>query len=179
MYFLANIKQNIFLPSIFFDKNIKKKIISSLINTVEGTKTGPFGTIVIVIGISNCLNKGKLLPGSSSALYNINYKAITFRVFKGEIVDSILTNTTRLGVFCESGPLQIFVSKQFIPDNYYYDDLNKCFQSKSYQSQQIKKDKIIRVRIIGLRNESNFTQAIGSIKESYLGLNYSCAVRET
>ena len=178
MYFLAKIKQNIFLPSLYFDKNIKKRIVSSLITTVEGTKTGPFGTIVIVIGIGNCLNKGKLLPGSSSALYNINYKAITFRVFKGEIVDSILTNATRLGVFCESGPLQIFVSKQFIPDNYYYDDLNKCFQSKTYQNEKIRKDMIIRVRIIGLREESNFTQAIGSINECFLGLKSVKAVRE-
>ena len=169
MYFVAKLKQNIFLPSIYFDKNIKKRIISNLISTVEGTKTGPFGTVVVVIGIGNFWSNGKLIPGSSSAFYKINYKAITFRVFKGEILDSILTNTTRLGFFCESGSLQIFVSKQFMPDNYYYDTLNKCFQNKSYENDKINKDLIIRVRIIGLREESNYTQALGSINENFLG----------
>jgi DNA-directed RNA polymerase II subunit RPB7 len=169
MFFIAKIKQNIFIPSVYFDGNIKKRIVSSLISTVEGTKTGPFGTIIIVIGIGTFWNNGKLLPGSSSALYNINYKAITFRVFKGEVLDSILTNITRLGFFCESGFLQIFVSRQFIPNNYYYDDLNKCFQNKNYENDKIRKDTILRVRIIGLREESSHTQAIGTINETFLG----------
>nr|UXY87668.1 RNA polymerase II RPB7 subunit-like protein [Cryptomonas curvata] len=169
MYFVAKIKQNIFIPSTYFDGKIKKRIISSLISTVEGTKSGPFGTIIIVIGISEFRNNGKILPGSSSALYNLNYKAITFRVFKGEVLDSILTNITRLGFFCESGFLQIFVSKQFIPNNYFYDDLNKCFQNKINENDKIKKDVVIRVRIIGLREESSQLQAIGSINENFLG----------
>ena len=169
MYFISKIKQNIFIPSIYFDSTIKKRIISSLVSTTEGTKTGPFGTIIIIIGIGKFWNNGKLLPGSSSALYNINYKAITFRVFKGEVLDSILTNVTPLGFFCESGFLQIFVSRQFIPNNYYYDDLNKCFQNRIFENDKIKKNLIVRIKIIGLREESSHIQAIGTISENYLG----------
>jgi len=169
MYFIAKLKQNIFLPSIFFDKNIKKRIVASLISTVEGSKTGPFGTIIVVIGIGDFWCNGKLIPGSSSALYKINYKAITFRVFKGEVLDSILTNTTKLGFFCQSGSLQIFVSKQFIPDIYIYDTSSRCFQNRSCENDKINKDLVIRVRIIGLREESDHTQALGSINEMFLG----------
>nr|UXY87179.1 RNA polymerase II RPB7 subunit-like protein [Cryptomonas sp.] len=169
MYFISHINQNIYLPCIYFEKSIKSKVISSLLTTVEGNKTGPFGLVIVVVEINNCWNRGKLLPGSSSAFYNISYKALTFRAFRGEILNAIVTNITKLGFFCESGSLQIFISKQFIPRSYQYNDSIKCFQNYVYENDKIKKDTLIRVRIIGLREDSNYTQAIGNIDEKYLG----------
>lgn len=168
MFFLTTLEQNIYLAPIYLKKNYKKYCFSSLIATVEGNKIGPFGTVVLVVEFSKNFKKGKFLPGSSSALFCLKYRAITFKVFKGEILDTIVTNVTKLGFFCETGIIQIFVAKQFIPESFKYEtNLNswKCIKS----NKKIFSDLLIRIRIIGLREDQESSQAIGSIKESILG----------
>ncbi|AEA38793.1 RNA polymerase II RPB7 subunit-like protein (nucleomorph) [Cryptomonas paramecium] len=169
MFFICKLNQNIFLSPSYLKIDVKKRLTLSLVTTIEGIKLGIFGIIVAIIKLNKFWKKGKIITGSPFILYNISYKAITFKVFKGEVLDSILTNVTELGFFCESGPLQIFVSKQFIPDEYEYDNLNRCFQNRFSRIKIIKNDTIVRVRIIGLRYDSSYTQGLGSIKEPHLG----------
>mmetsp|Transcript_7920 Transcript_7920/g.18681 ORF Transcript_7920/g.18681 Transcript_7920/m.18681 type:complete len:172 (-) Transcript_7920:3469-3984(-) len=169
MFFLTTLKQNIYLPPYYFNKNYKKSLLSSLLNTVEGKKNGPFGLIILVVEICNEMDKGKILPGSSSALFSLIYKAITFRTLKGEVIDAIVTNITKTGFFSEAGVLQVFISKQFIPSVFVFDPNSKVFGNDFNPDKKIIKDKIVRIRILGLKDESGFSQAIGSINEKFLG----------
>mmetsp|Transcript_39355 Transcript_39355/g.78881 ORF Transcript_39355/g.78881 Transcript_39355/m.78881 type:complete len:172 (-) Transcript_39355:3407-3922(-) len=170
MFFISFLKQNIYLPPVYFNKEFKKNIFSSLLNSVEGKKNGPFGLIILVIEICNETDKGKILPGSSSVLYSLVYRAVTFRAMKGEVLDAIVTNITKSGFFAEAGILQIFISKQFIPSTFYFNEKQKFFQNNFYLEKKIATDKAIRIRILGLKEEGEFSQAIGTINEKFLGL---------
>ena len=177
MFFIAILNQNIFLPACFFDRAIKNKVISSLLSTVEGKRSGHFGVVIIITDLGKNWNSGKLLPGSPSALYNILYRAVTFKAFKGEILDSIVTNVTKLGFFCDAGPLQIFISNQFISFEYEFNEQKKCFQNRFFENNKIQKDISIKTRIIGLREDSHIVQAIGSINENFLGIKKNSSMR--
>lgn len=170
MYFSAIINQNIYISSKLFDKKIKKNIISNLLTTVEGIKIGPFGLVIIVIQVFKNWGKGKLLIGSPSALFCLTYKAITFKAFRGEVFDAIVTNVTNLGFFSEAGSLQIFISKQQIPRDYKYDSNRKSFFNLFDNQVQFLNEKIIRVRVVSVRSEANPGHALGTVKGRGMGI---------
>mmetsp|Transcript_23568 Transcript_23568/g.45771 ORF Transcript_23568/g.45771 Transcript_23568/m.45771 type:complete len:176 (-) Transcript_23568:318-845(-) len=170
MFFITTLNQNIYISAKYFKNDLKKNLISTLLGTVEGSNAGPFGNIVIVTDICNKWGQGKLLIGSPSAMYNITFRAITFRPFKGEIFDAIITNITNVGFFSEAGILQIFISKNQIPFGYVYNGEKKIFFNPINPKEKFSKESIIRTRVISVKNEKNPNHVIGTVNEPFLGL---------
>jgi DNA-directed RNA polymerase II subunit RPB7 len=103
---------------------------SKLYSDVEGTCSGQFGFIIAVVSISD-IGKGMVISGNGQAEFVTRYRAIVFKPFKGEVVDGVVHNVTRvrlyhcvllvwlltlstsqMGIFAEVGPLNCFVSQQ-------------------------------------------------------------------
>lgn len=84
---------------------------SKLLQDVEGTCTGQFGYIICVMdGMKIDIGKGRVIPGSGSAEFEVKYRAIVWRPFKGEVVDGIVTTVNNHGIFVDVGPLRVFIS---------------------------------------------------------------------
>jgi DNA-directed RNA polymerase II subunit RPB7 len=100
---------------------------SKLYSDVEGTCSGQFGYIIAVVSILD-IGKGMVLSGSGQAEFITRYRAIVFKPFKGEVVDGVVNNVTKvrhpveqkrafltseqMGFFADVGPLTVFVSHQ-------------------------------------------------------------------
>ncbi|AFP65682.1 RNA polymerase II RPB7 subunit-like protein (nucleomorph) [Chroomonas mesostigmatica CCMP1168] len=170
MYFLCTLNQNLYVSPKLFNKKIKKSLVGNLLSSVEGTKAGPFGLIIMITEIFDNWGEGKFLIGCPSALYCLTYKALTFRAFKGEVFDAVVTQVTNLGFFSEAGFLQIFVSKKQIPIFFKYNQNKRTFFNQLEQKESISTNSTIRVRVVSIKEESSFNQALGSIKGKKLGL---------
>lgn len=68
---------------------------SKLYADVEGTCSGQFGYIIAVVSILD-IGKGMVLPGSGQAEFITRYRAIVFKPFKGEVVDGVVNNVTKV-----------------------------------------------------------------------------------
>jgi DNA-directed RNA polymerase II subunit RPB7 len=62
---------------------------------VEGTCSGQFGYIIAVVSVLD-VGKGVVLPGSGLAEFVTRYRAIVFKPFKGEVVDGVVDNVTKV-----------------------------------------------------------------------------------
>lgn len=62
---------------------------------VEGTCTGRYGYVITVLSLNN-FGKGKILPGSGLAEFKVNYQAIVFKPYKGEVLDAIVTTVNKV-----------------------------------------------------------------------------------
>jgi hypothetical protein len=62
---------------------------------VEGTCTGRYGYVITVLSLQN-IGKGKILPGSGLAEFKVNYQAIVFKPYKGEVLDAIVTTVNKV-----------------------------------------------------------------------------------
>jgi DNA-directed RNA polymerase II subunit RPB7 len=74
---------------------------SKLYADVEGTCSGRFGYIISVIGILD-IGRGTVVSGtgmSGQAEFITRYRAIVFKPFKGEVVDGVVNNVTKVGAF--------------------------------------------------------------------------------
>jgi DNA-directed RNA polymerase II subunit RPB7 len=113
----------------YFGPRMQQYLESKLYSDVEGTCSGQFGFIIAVVSISD-IGKGMVVPGNGQAEFVTRYRAIVFKPFKGEVVDGVVHNVTRvrtlfphchlrlliialqMGIFAEVGPLNCFVSQQ-------------------------------------------------------------------
>lgn len=68
------------------------------------------GFVIAVTTIDN-IGDGNILPGRGFVLYPIKYKAIVYRPFKGEVVDAVVTQVNKVGLFTEIGPMSCFISR--------------------------------------------------------------------
>ena len=79
----------------YFGPRMQQYLESKLYSDVEGTCSGQFGFIIAVVSISD-IGKGMVVPGNGQAEFITRYRAIVFKPFKGEVVDGVVHNVTRV-----------------------------------------------------------------------------------
>jgi DNA-directed RNA polymerase II subunit RPB7 len=55
--------------------------------------------------------QGKLKEGTGWAEFKLQYDAIVFRPFKGEVLECVVREVNKFGFFAECGPQAVFVSE--------------------------------------------------------------------
>jgi DNA-directed RNA polymerase II subunit RPB7 len=170
MFFIKDLALNLTLHPSYFGANMNDYLRQKLLTDVEGTCTGQFGYIVCVLDSTNIdVGKGRIVPGNSGhAEFEVKYKAVVWKPFKGEVVDGVVSSVNNMGFFADVGPLSVFISKHLIPSDMKY---NPSHTPPAYigDDQVVMKGAKVRIKIIGTRADVNSISAIGSIKEDYLG----------
>ena len=109
MFFVKELEHRIDLHPSFFNSEAHKYIETKLYQDVEGTNTGTV-MIIAVLGIDET-SEPKIAPGTGFAQYNVSYRAIVWRPFRGEVVDGMVSSVVNNGFFVDVGGLSVFVSK--------------------------------------------------------------------
>ncbi|KAK0718922.1 RNA polymerase Rpb7 [Apiosordaria backusii] len=167
MFFLHNLERRVLLHPSYFGKNMTELVTTKLVKDVEGTCTGDYYIIAIMDTFD--LSEGRILPGSGMAEFTVGYRAVVWRPFKGEVVDTICTSVNQHGFFANAGPLSIFVSSHLIPDEITYDANATPPQYTNHSDIVIEPGTHVRIKIIGLRTGVGEMFAIGKIDGDYLG----------
>ncbi|KAJ1920620.1 DNA-directed RNA polymerase II subunit [Mycoemilia scoparia] len=166
--FDKELTHTISLHPSFLGPQLRHHVTEKLYRDVEGTCTGRYGYIVTVLALQD-FGMAKVIPGIGSAEFQVRYKAIVFRPFKGEVCDGAVSIVNKMGIFVDIGPLQVFVSQHLIPSDFEFEPNSN---PPAYQSedQKIEKDTRVRLKIVGTRVDATELFAIGTIKEDYLGV---------
>jgi len=140
------------------------------VSEVEGTCTGKYGFVIAVTNIEN-ISAGLIQPGQGLVVYHVKYKAIVFRPFKGEVLDAVVTQVNKVGLFTEIGPLSCFISRHSIPADMAFDPNSNppCYKTADEET-VIQQDDEIRLKIVGTRVDASDIFAIGTLMDDYLGL---------
>ena len=88
----------ILLHPSYFGPRMLNYLESKLYLDVEGTCSGQFGYIIAVVSILD-IGKGMVLPASGQAEFVTRYRAIVFKPFKGEVVDGVVNNVSKVCLF--------------------------------------------------------------------------------
>jgi DNA-directed RNA polymerase II subunit RPB7 len=109
MFFVKELEHRIDLHPSFFSSSAMQFIKDKLYQDVEGTNTGTH-MIIAVLQIDD-VSEPKIAPGTGFAQYNVGYRALVWRPFRGEVVDGLVTSVVHNGFFVDVGGLSVFVSK--------------------------------------------------------------------
>ena len=85
----------------------------------------------MITGIET-IGTGLIQPGRGFVVYPVEYRAIVFRPFKGEVLDAVVSQVNKIGLRCEIGPLECFVSRHCIPAEMEFDpnSATPCYKTK-------------------------------------------------
>ncbi|XP_015706719.1 DNA-directed RNA polymerase II subunit RPB7 [Coturnix japonica] len=155
MFYHISLEHEILLHPRYFGPNLLSTVKQKLFTEVEGTCTGKYGFVIAVTTIDN-IGAGVIQPGRGFVLYPVRYKAIVFRPFKGELVDAVVTQVNKVGLFTEIGPMSCFISRHSIPSEMEFDPNSNppCYKTVD-EDIVIQQDDEIRLKIVGTRVDKN------------------------
>jgi len=108
--------------------------------------------------------------GTARAKFRVEFDAIAFRPFKGQVLDAVVTEVNKFGFFAEAGPLSLFVSNQLIEDDMTFESVDENAYVSADGEVRIQKNAEVRVRVVGMRIDASEIFCIATIKEDYLGV---------
>jgi len=137
---------------------------------VEGKCVGQYGYIICVLNIIDT-GSGTVIPGDGSAEFLCRYRAIVFKPFKGEVLEGIVDEVSKMGFFVEVGPLRVFVSSHLIGASYKFDPSSTPPSwVSSLADPVIEKNTRMRLKVVGTRVDATEIFGIATIKEDHLGV---------
>ena len=188
MFYLSSLSREICIYprdlSSLSDSGSIRNIISNKIRELEGQVIGNHGYIISIVEF-NQTSRGKIDNETGRVNFKIMYKAITFKLIQGELIDTVPQIINEYGFFCKVGPVQIFVSQHMMPkwsfnkekniwnildsddssqnDDEYSDDTHR---DNTQSIKIIKMGSQVRIKIIAFRINSNEITGLGSIELS-------------
>nr|POF26361.1 dna-directed rna polymerase ii subunit rpb7 [Quercus suber] len=168
MFFVKQLEHRIDLHPSFLGGQALDYVMTRLYEEVEGQNMGNM-MIISIIDIAD-ISEPKIVPGTGEAQYDISYRAIIFRPFRGEVVDG-LSEGNAAASFQTAHLLskESDMHRQMIPSQLKYtvDGSTPSFTDNAEQT--VERNSQVRLRIKGIRGEMSEMFAIGSIREDYLG----------
>ena len=172
MFYVKTLEHEIVLQPSYFGPKLKATIVRLLKEEVEGLALAEYGFVVNVIEVpEDQIKSGIIEYDTGNVVFHVKYTALLLRPFVNEVLDAVVSQCNTLGFFAFVGPLRVFVSKHSMPE----DMLNGWNPDKDSWVSDDKEVVIssgcgVRLRIKGRTVEQGNITAIGTIKDSYLGL---------
>ena len=173
MYLKVQLLWNVIIPAENLEAQgmmLKKSIVTRLLEDFATKKaTKELGYHLAVTTVDN-IGDGKVRQYSGDVRFPINFTAVTFKIFKGEILEGVVHKVLKHGVFLRCGPTEsIYLSNLKMPDYRYVPGENPYFLNEKMS--KIGKDVLVRFVVIGtkwLEADRDF-QALVSLEGDYLG----------
>lgn len=167
MFFHLELHHELSLHPRYFGDQLVETVRQKLFCDVEGTCTGKYGFVIAITSIDS-IGDGIIQSSSGFATYQLKYKAIVFRPFKNEVLDGIVEDVNKVGIFLKVGPLSCFISRHSIPADMVFDATSALYKTED-ETLVIQVSTPLRFKIVGTRVDASDIFAIGTLMDDYLG----------
>ncbi|XP_027106284.1 DNA-directed RNA polymerase V subunit 7 [Coffea eugenioides] len=172
MFLQSQLSWNVIIPPESLDSNglaLQKAIIIRLMDDFAAKKaTKDLGYFLAVTTLDK-IGEGKIRERTGDVLFPVEFSCITFKIFKGEVLEGVVHKILKHGVFLRCGPMdKIYLSHQKMPDYRYVPGENPIFIS---ETSKIEKDVTVRFMVIGeqyVEAEADFRAVVG-LNGDFLG----------
>lgn len=167
MFFHLELNHELSLHPRYFGDQLVDTVKQKLFCDVEGTCTGKYGFVIAITSIDS-IGDGIIQSSTGFATYQLKFKAIVFRPFKNEVLDGVVTDVNRVGIFLNVGPLQCFISRHSIPSDMQFDPSSSSYKTAD-ETLVIQISTPLRFKVVGTRVDASDIFAIGTLMDDYLG----------
>lgn len=164
MFYEHTLVKRVSLVPELFDKNMDMHIVGILTKELECTFHGDDGYILFIKKILSirAVNIDEII---GNANFDVVVCVVTMKVERGDILDVVVTNVTRLCVFGSLGPLEVTISRFAIPRDLELRGDEHTHTMNSYVgSQTIVKGALVRVKILSVTKGGKVYKASGDMR---------------
>lgn len=167
MFYHLELHHELSLHPRYFGDQLVETVKQKLFCDVEGTCTGKYGFVIAITSIDN-IGDGIIQSSTGFATYQLKFKAIVFRPFKNEVLDGIVEQVNKVGIFLKIGPLSCFISRHSIPNDMQFDPSSSSYKT-SDETLIIQVRTPVRFKVVGTRVDASDIFAIGTLMDDFLG----------
>lgn len=179
MFFILNLDKNLLVTPPYLGRNLDNHLLEILQHSVEGAFNERYGYILKVINVTK-IGEGKVQDGSGDVFFPIFYKALVFMPYKGEVLDAQVGEIMEYGFLASMGPMSLFVAKDNISEEYYFDldaRPHPRLVNNSDQSKVIQRGSDVRVKIRGIKVTGSEMYGVCEMSDTFLGpINMSYSI---
>lgn len=173
MFLKSQLQWNVIIPAENLDVKglaLQKAIIIRLLEEFAAKKaTSSLGYFLAVTTLDN-IGEGRVRENTGDVLFPVTFTCLTFKVFKGEVLEGEVHKILKHGVLMRCGPVEnIYLSHQKMQGYSYVPGENPIFMSE--KTAKIEKGVRVRVMVVGARYmeaEKEF-QAVANLDGDFLG----------
>ncbi|KAL6185614.1 hypothetical protein ACLB2K_041744 [Fragaria x ananassa] len=173
MFLKTELQWNVVIPAESLDAKgliLQKAIVVRLLDDFAKRKaTKDLGYLLALTTVEK-IGEGKVRQHTGDVLFPVTFSAISFKIFRGEILEGVVQNVLKQGVILRCGPIEnVYLSSSKMPDYNYVPGENPVFLNDKMS--KIEKGVTLRCIVIGakwLEAEREF-QALVGLHADYLG----------
>ncbi|KAJ4881225.1 DNA-directed RNA polymerase V subunit 7 [Raphanus sativus] len=173
MFLKVELPWNVMIPAENMDAKglmLKRTILVQLLEAFASKRaTKELGYYLTVTSLDK-IGEGKIREHTGEVMFPVVFSGMTFKIFKGEILEGVVHKVLRHGVFMRCGPVEnVYLSHLKMPDYKYLPGENPIFMNEKMSRIQV--DTLVRFVVIGtkwMEVEKEF-QALASLEGDYLG----------
>ncbi|XP_047332683.1 DNA-directed RNA polymerase V subunit 7 [Impatiens glandulifera] len=173
MYLKVDLSWNVIIKAENLDSKglmLQRAIITRLLEEFALKKaTKDLGYFIAVNTLDN-IGEGRVRQHTGDVLFPVKFSCLTFKIFRGEVLEGVVHKIMKHGVFLRCGPIEnLYLSNQKMPDYRYVPGENPIFMNDKMS--KIERDLVVRVMVIATKYveiEKEF-QAVVSLEGNHLG----------
>lgn len=167
MFYIRKMQERVVIKPKHLGRRLVDIVRRKVVEEAEGKCTAECGYIVSLISIDS-LSDTEVDIETGSATFLAEYSALSLLPQRGEVVDAVVHEINKMGVFAFIGPFSIFVSMYQIPGQF-TDAGDDSSILPNDGGPTIMKGCTLRLRLLGIKVEPNKIFGIGTINDDYLG----------
>ncbi|GJW12902.1 DNA-directed RNA polymerase V subunit 7-like protein [Tanacetum coccineum] len=174
MFLKEQLNWNVVIPAENLDIKglmLQKAILVRLLDDFSAKKaTKALGYLLAVTTLDK-IGEGKVRELSGDVLFPLSFTCLSFKVFRGEVIEGVVHKILKHGVFLRCGPIEnLYLSNQKMTDYQYQIAESPCFLNLKTGS-RIEKDVTVRCIVIGVKymEAEKELQAVVGLEGDYLG----------
>ncbi|XP_057957591.1 DNA-directed RNA polymerase V subunit 7 [Malania oleifera] len=173
MFLTVQLPWNVIIPAESLDAKglmLQRAIVIRLLDEFATKKATKDMGYFLAVTTLDSVGEGKVRQHTGDVLFPVVFTCMTFKLFRGEILEGIVHKIMKHGVILRCGPVEnIYLSNQKMRDYQYVPGENPIFMNEKMS--RIEKDVVVRFIVIGtkwLEAEREF-QALVSLEGDFLG----------
>lgn len=173
MYLKVQLPWNVIIPAENLDAKglmLQRSIIIRLLDEFSAKKSTKDLGYFLAVKTLDSIGEGKVRQHSGDVLFPVVFSCITWKLFRGEVLEGSVHKILKHGVFLRCGPVEnIYLSDKKMPDYRYVPGENPVFLNDKMS--KIEKDAVVRFIVIGtkwIEAEREF-QAVVTLEGDFLG----------
>ncbi|KAK3008589.1 hypothetical protein RJ639_014708 [Escallonia herrerae] len=173
MFLKVQLQWNVIIPSESLDAKglaLQKAIVVRLLEDFSTKKATKDHGYFLAVTTLDSIREGRVRQHTGDVLFPVTFSGLTFKIFRGEILEATVHKILKHGVFLRCGPVEnIYLSYQKMTDYRYVPGENPIFMNEKMS--KIEKDMAVRLMVIGtkyMEAEREF-QAVASLEGDFLG----------
>ena len=167
MFYELSLEHTIFVHPRDFGQDLDTTVEKEMRKQLEGSLRQPYGLILMVKSVDTMapfrLNDSLYGHAEVTAVCRV----VVCRPFNNQVVEGVVSGLNQTGIFVESGPLQMYISRHNMPEGSKY--LGGDAFDFGHSHRLIEKKDVLRVKLIKVQMKDRLF-AIGTIDEDFLGL---------